>query len=103
MAYNLVVTRTAEIELDDIVIYISDYLENRQAAIDFLNKIDICYDRLTDNPFMYNECEEIHLKNKGYRKVVINNYIMIYRVDKLSKNVYILHFFYGRRDYLNLI
>lgn len=103
MDYNIILTRTAEIELDDIVIYISNHLENRQAATDFLNKIEVCYARLTDNPFIYKECEDINLKNNGCRKAVINNYIMIYRVDEIYKKVYIMHFFYDRRDYFNLI
>ena len=103
MDYNVVVTRIAEIELDDIVIYISEHLENRQAATDFLREVEVCYVRLTDNPFMYKECEDINLKKEGYRKAVINNYVMIYRVDEINKKVYIMNFFYGRRDYLNLI
>ena len=37
------------------------------------------------------------LKEKGYRKVIIKNYILIYRIDEKTNTVYILHFVYGNR------
>lgn len=103
MAYNLVITQMAESELDDIVCYISDDLKNPPAAVSFLEQVENCYNHLVDNPFIYSLCDNPELKNKGYHKVVIKNYIMIYKVDKPANTVYILHIFFGRRDYMSLI
>ena len=49
------------------------------------------------------QCRDARLKSLGYRKALINNYVMIYRVDEDAKAVYILRFFYARRDYEKLI
>ncbi|MBQ8077844.1 MAG: type II toxin-antitoxin system RelE/ParE family toxin, partial [Eubacterium sp.] len=38
-----------------------------------------------------------------YRKVIINNYIMFYRIDENKKLIYIMRFVYGRSDYINSI
>ena len=54
-------------------------------------------------PFMYELCQDVRLRSLGYRKALINNYVMIYRVDEGTKTVYILRFFYGRLDYEKLI
>ena len=52
---------------------------------------------------MYEQCRDPQLRALGYRKAIIKNYVMIYRVDEDKKIVYILRFFYGRRDYEKLI
>lgn len=103
MAYKLIITKSAQAELEKIADYISESLCNPVAALDFLKQVEKCYNTLSDNPLIYQVCDSIGTKYKEYRKVVINNYILIYRVDTDTNIVYILHFFYGRRDYFNLI
>lgn len=36
-----------------------------------------------------------------YRRLPINNYVAIYRVDKERKEVYVIRIIYGGRNYLN--
>lgn len=103
MAYKLIITKGAQNELERIADYISESLCNPIAAIDFLEQVDKCYTTLSDSPLIYQVCDNIGMKYKEYRKVVINNYVLVYRVDIDANTVYVLHFFYGRRDYLNLI
>ena len=103
MAYNLVITNDANNELDKIVDYIAVNLQNTKAASDFLDQVDSSYDLLIDNPRIYQLCDYPAFKEKQYRKVVINNYIMIYKIDEATNTVNVMHFFYGTRDYYNLI
>ena len=62
-----------------------------------------CYDNILLNPLMYALCDNDRLKSKKYRKAVIKNYIMFYRVDEEKQIIYIMRFIYGRRDYINLL
>ena len=103
MGYKLLITASALNELNEIVDYISNNLDNPFAAADFLDKVEECYDRLKDNPKIYQCCDHQNFKEKGYRKVIIKNYILIYRIDEKTNNVYILHFVYGRQDYNSII
>ena len=103
MAYNLVITNDASDELDKIVDYIAVNLQNTQAASDFLDQVEASYDLLIENPRIYQLCDYPTFKEKQYRKVVINNYIMIYKIDEMTNTVNVMHFFYGKRDYYNLI
>ena len=43
------------------------------------------------------------LRKKGYRKIVIDNYIVIYKVNKDEKSVIIVRIIYNRRQYQDLI
>ena len=102
MKYKLIVTKGAQSELESIADYIAESLCNPLAALDFLDDIKKCYDLLSDNPLIYQVCDNLG-NGEEYRKAVIKNYLLIYRVDKNDNSVNILHFFYGRRDYFDLI
>ena len=101
--YRLVVSELAHIDLDNIVAYIAVELINPEAAAILLDKVEKCYHYLTSNPFMYERCHDVHLKKEGYRKAVINNYVLVYKVDEAVKTIIIYRFFYGAQDYVRLI
>ena len=48
---------------------------------------------------MYEACRDLRLCAKGYRKAVIRNYVLIYKVDEKDQTVLLLRFFYGKQDY----
>ena len=101
--YSLRVTEYAENDLDDIIDYIAHKLANPSAASALLDAIDDCYWHLRCTPYMYGECADTRLKAQGYRRVVIKNYVMIYKIDEAEKTVIVLRFFYGSRDYQRLL
>ena len=103
MNYNLVITKPAEKDLADILQYVSKDLSAPKAASDLLDDILKCYDNISLNPLMYALCDNDRLKSKEYRKAVVKNYIMLYRVDEEKQTIYIMRFIYGRRDYINLL
>lgn len=103
MGYKLVKTDSFQRDLDAAIGYIALSLENKTAAVSLLNAIEQCYDGIERMPLMYEACHDPRLRELGYRKVVIRNYIMIYQVDKDRETVNILRFFHGRQDYEKLI
>ena len=50
---------------------------------------------------MYELSRDRMLCQKGYRKIVINNYIALYTVDENKKEVVITRIFYGSMNYSN--
>lgn len=103
MKYKLLITKQAEDDLAGILQYISKELSSPKAASDFLDNVLKCYDNVTNNPLMYALCDNDKFKNKKYRKIIIKNYIMFYRVDEENHIVYIMRFIYGRRDYIDML
>jgi plasmid stabilization system protein ParE len=98
--YELIITELAEQDLDGIVEYIAVKLANPEAAGAFLDKVAACYGSLRRTPRMFNECMDKYLKRKGYRKALINNYLLIFRIDGKPHRVYVLRFFYAGQDYI---
>ena len=103
MAFNLFVTDAAQSDLADAVEYIAHRLGNPFAASKMLDQIEECYSQLKQFPMLYEQCRDSRLKAMGYRRVVIGNFILVYRVAEADQTVYILRFFYGGRDYEKLI
>ncbi len=101
--YKVIVIDPAKNTLMDIVMYITDNLANKKAAKDFLDEVNSSYNNLASTPFMYSACPDERLKRQGYRRVVIKNYIMVYRVLERKKEVQISAFFYGGSNYENIL
>lgn len=101
--YKLKISELAHQDLDKIVSYIVVQLANPKAAGDFLDEVDKCYGYLKSNPFMYAKCQDKRLEREGYRKVSIKNYVLVYKIDEISKTVNILRLFYAAQDYVKLI
>ena len=103
MAYKIIETELAQQDLSDIVDYILGTLENPSAVATFLDEVEACYDNLEQHPLMFEACHDPRLGTLGYRKAIIRNYIMIYKVIESTKTVSIMRFFHGRQDYEKLI
>jgi plasmid stabilization system protein ParE len=103
MAYNLVRTDPFQQDLDAVIGYIALVLKNKVAAASLLDSVKKCYDEIERMPLMYEACRDPYLKSLGYRKAVIHNYVMVYKVDEERKKVYIMRFFHGSQDYEKLI
>jgi plasmid stabilization system protein ParE len=101
--YKLTVTELADADLDEIVRYIAIELAAHTAATAFLDKIVEAYDRLRANPHSCELSRDSRLRVEGFRRAVVKNYIMLYKVFDDREEVVVYRFFYGGRDYAKLI
>jgi plasmid stabilization system protein ParE len=97
------VSDPAEEDLGRIIVYIKEKLCAQKAASDFVDEVFDCYDRLEQNPFIYEKCRDPKLKAEGYRRAIIKNYILLYKIYESEKAVIAHRFFYGGQDYANKI
>ena len=99
MGYKILLTESAEKDLDKIVGYIVEKLCNPTAAVELLSAIDAAYARLEETPFLYAQCQHKLLSRCGYRKAFIRGYLLIYRVVEEQRTVYIERFFSDMEDF----
>ena len=99
MGYKVVLTEAAQEDLDGILGHIAHSLANPMAALAFADAVERCYSNLEQMPRMYETCQDSRLSSLGYRKAVIINYFLVYKIQERTKTVYVLRFFYGRQDY----
>ncbi|MCH5209408.1 MAG: type II toxin-antitoxin system RelE/ParE family toxin [Oscillospiraceae bacterium] len=103
MSYDIILSDEAHTDIDETLDYIANNLHNPTAAKNLLDKIEETYSELSLNPYMYAVCNDLRLRKEGYRKVVIKNYVMIYRVDDNNGFVYVVRIIYGGRNYVEII
>ena len=101
MTYKLEISDDAEQDVDDIMAYITQKLKNVQAARELYKAIKNTYSQIIENPFMFGLFLDESLNKKGYRRAVVKNYLIAYRV--VDESVYIVRVFYGARDYTKLL
>jgi plasmid stabilization system protein ParE len=103
MAYSVRETESAGQDLDGILEYMAGKLGNVSAAAAFADELDDKYAKLADNPYMYEEAMDAGLKRRGYRRIPVKNYVILYLVDEARREVIIARIFYGKQDYIKLI
>lgn len=99
--YKIVFTNDAIIEMDSINHYITKNLYNSQAASRLMEKVEEAIYGLKDMPRKYAVIKKYEELNLQYRRIVINNYAVLYTIDEEEKTVYIVHMYYGERNFLN--
>ena len=101
--YKLLISELAHQDLDSIVSYIAVQLANPKAAGDFLDEVTACYGFLKNNPMMYEQCQVRGFGKEEYRKAIIKNYVLVYKINESSRTVSIMRFFYGAQEYMKLL
>lgn len=91
-------TDKAEADLDGIVSYISVQLANRQAAADFLDKLQAAINEACTFPESGALVDNEFFPYKAARKKTVGSYIMYFFPDMKAGTVYILRIIYGRRN-----
>ena len=96
--YNVVIFPEALRNIDDIYLYIALQKlapDNAKRQTDRIwNKLRI----LESNPQKHQERMVGRFAGKGYRQLLIDNYVAIYRIDEEKKNVYVVTVQYQGRD-----
>ncbi|MFA9399099.1 MAG: type II toxin-antitoxin system RelE/ParE family toxin [Clostridiaceae bacterium] len=101
--YKIRFTPKASDDLDEIYRYIASELYSIVSANNLMYKIETSIMRLADFPLSCSFVDDDTLKEKGYRKLVIDNYIAFYIVNEIEKIVVIMRVSYGRQKYQDII
>lgn len=101
--YSLKFTQKAENHLDEIYKYVSSELKAESAAENLMDKFEIGIMKLKKFPSSGSTILDKPLKDRGYRKLVINNYIVFYLVNELVQQVVIMRILYGASNYQDVL
>lgn len=100
MEYSIKFTGKCLNDIDEICKYISDKLKAEKSANRLRIKIKDIVKELSTFPEMYARIDKMDRLKREYRRIPINNYIILYSIDKKKKIIYISHMYYGGRNYL---
>lgn len=99
MAYKITISNAANKDLNEIIDYIASHLLNSIAAKALLDDIEDKYGQLKEFPYMFERSNDKILNEKGYRKIVVKNYVVLYLIDESNKEINIMRFFYCGQKY----
>ena|SRR5690554_4184878 len=101
--YNIKMTPKAAEDLDNIYQYISEELFATSSAASTLERIEKGIMGLREFPYSCNYVADEYLRNKGYRKLIVDNYIVFYLIEEENDQVIIMRVLYGKQKYENLL
>ncbi len=101
--YEIRFTPLAYEDLDEIDTYITETLVNPKAAEDLMYEMEKSISCLEEFPYMGSEVADPYLASKGYRKLVVKNYLVFYLINIKQKQVVIMRVLYGAREYHDLL
>lgn len=98
--YEIEFTEDCRDEINEIYEYISEKLVAENSAKKLMRKMRDAVMDLSETPNLYMKIEKTDRNKREFRRMVIDNFVVLYTVDESSKKVYIAHMYYGRRNYL---
>jgi len=101
--FTLKFTPKAYEDIEEIYNYISGKLFAEVAANNLLEKIEERVMRLEEFPFSCNYVSDEGLKSKGYRKLIVDNYLVFYIVDEKNEKVVIVRILFGAQNYNDIL
>jgi addiction module RelE/StbE family toxin len=95
LPYTLKFTKETEKDLYDIPQYIKYTLFNPKAADDLIDNFEKAFQQIC----MFPQSGSPYKPRKGYRKLLINNFLALYTINEKMKQVTILRVLYA---YMNI-
>lgn len=99
--YNIQYSKESKEDLLGIKQYIKYDLQEPEIAQKLISKIRNEINNLKYNPKIYEVIDDELLKKIGIRKLVVDNYIIFYRVK--NDSIDIVRIMYGRRNWIKLL
>lgn len=103
MKYNVVIEKTAENDLIEILDYITDTLKEPKVASNIYRLIKSEILSLKEMPFRFQIVNEEPFRSIGVRRISVKNYSAFYVVDEEDRIVHIFRILYNRREWQNLL
>ena len=98
--YKVIITPTAYKEIRRIYEYISEDLYAEDGAKRLMRKVEEKVQSLKYAPKIYTSIEKVDELKRQYRRITIDNYIILYTIAEEINTVYVAHMYYGGRNYL---
>jgi plasmid stabilization system protein ParE len=99
--YTIKYAKSYREDVKSTIDYIKYSLKNPTAAQRLKDEIKNKYRNVKENPFIYPKVPDDYLASKGYRFIMVNNYMIFYKV--IEKKIEIIRFLYGYRDWMNIL
>ena len=102
MKYEVLRTDTADAGIRRIILYVAQNFGNN-VALKKLDEIEGRISILEDDPYIGTDPKYPVLKRQGYKVLVLEKYLVFYKIDEDNKKVTIYAVVDQRQAYINII
>ena len=99
--YIIKYARSYQEDLNSSLKYIRSNLQNPIAAKKLKEEVINKCKKIKENPLFYPAVSDKYLSSKGYRFLLVNNYMIFFKVKE--KEIEVIRFLYGYRDWMNIL
>ena len=96
--YRIKITSQAKLQIRDIAKYIALELQNPDAALKLIDLFEKAIQSLEQFPERYALVEEKIWRDRKVHYVVVNNYLVYFKVDTAKFEIYVIAVIYGGRN-----
>ena len=101
--YDIIASDSAKSDLEEIRDYLLTEFCNPQAVANLENAIRRAYDTIAVTPNAFPPCDDPRLRQKGYRKCKLTNYLFVYEVVESENLVRIHRYFHDLQNWASYI
>ncbi len=101
--YKIIVSEAYQKDLKGILRYITHNLDAPCIADELLNDIENTILGLSSMPQRFERVDDPYLKHKDFRKCLVKNYIIFYKVHKENKTIVIHCILHARQKWLDIL
>ena len=101
--YKILVSETYHRDLKGIIHYIFYNFDAPFTASDLLDEIESTVSSLSTMPHRYGLVDDAYLRHKEFRKCLVKNYIIFYKVNKENKTVMIHRILHARQKWIDIL
>ena len=101
MACDVVVAYEAQVDIQQIIMYLEGVLKSPQAARGFLDDVRAAISQIGQTPEWYPFCRDERLGDKGYRRALLGHYVLLYIV--VDNTAVVERVFHGLQDYARFV
>jgi addiction module RelE/StbE family toxin len=101
--YRVFMTHTATEDLKSIARYVAQEFREPAIAQKLVDSIKDAILSLKEMPVRFSLLSDEILRGKGLRKLMLENYIVFYKVEEKDSTVTIVRILYGRRNWVDLL
>jgi len=98
---KLIFTPLAGKDVNEIIFYIINDLDNKLAALNLRNSIEKRSNMLQDFPMLGASLENVDVRLSNYRYITVKNYILIYKIN--TESVIVIRVLYALSHYIDLL
>lgn len=102
-AYKVIVSKSYHNDLENIIYYISKNFDSPFTALALLDEIEKEVSSLSVMPYRYSLVLNPYLKSLGFRKFMVKNYIIFYKVNEENKTIMIHRILHKKPNWIDIL